>query len=121
MAVPLPQAVPSLERISIELTNRCGKGCSFCYNASGRDGGTTWTVADLTAFCTDCADHRVAAVSFGGGEPLEFAGLFDVLAALRGRVFRSMTTNGLLLDAAAIARLRDAGIDKAHVSIHFPE
>jgi hypothetical protein len=111
----------ALERVSVELTNRCGKGCWFCYNASGPGGDTRWAPGELVAFARDCAAHGVRAVSFGGGEPLEYAGLFDVLARLRGVLFRSLTTNGLLLSGANLDRLVAARPDKVHVSVHFPE
>jgi molybdenum cofactor biosynthesis enzyme MoaA len=105
-----------IERLSIELSERCSKGCAFCYNGSNRAGDTAWTVDDLRALVRDCAEHGVRAFSFGGGEPLEAPELlFAVLAELRGRAFRSMTTNGLVLDVAALV---DAAIDKVHVSIH---
>jgi MoaA/NifB/PqqE/SkfB family radical SAM enzyme len=63
----------------------------------------------------------VKAVSFGGGEPLEYIGLFDVLLHLRGRLFRSLTTNGLLLSGRIMDRLVAAAPEKVQVSIHFPE
>jgi MoaA/NifB/PqqE/SkfB family radical SAM enzyme len=78
-----------VERVSIELTERCGKGCGFCYNGSNRDGDTTWTDGELCAFAVDCVAHGVAALSFGGGEPLEAPELlWPVLAAVRDRAFR---------------------------------
>lgn len=111
-----------IERLSIELTERCSKGCGFCYNGSSRAGETTWTVDDLIAFTRDCATHGTRAFSFGGGEPLEDPGLlWPVLAALRGVAFRSLTTNGLLLDAEQCWALAAAAIDKVHVSIHNPQ
>lgn len=109
-----------IERLSIEVTNKCTKACSFCYNNSLPGGGTTWTNGALVDFVTDCADSGVKAVSFGGGEPFQYEGLFDVLVALRGRVFRSMTTNGLLLESNW-DKLLQARPDKVHVSIHFPD
>ena len=109
-----------LERISIEVTNRCAKACWFCYSHSTPAGRTQWTVDELASFVSDCADHGVKAVSFGGGEPLQFEGLFDLLTALRGRIFRSITSNGLLLDGALFERLIEAAPDKVHLSIHFP-
>ncbi|MGN6546781.1 MAG: radical SAM protein [Aureliella sp.] len=108
-----------IERLSIELTNRCQKGCWFCYNHSGPAGATQWSADEVVAFASDCAEHGTRAVSFGGGEPLQYDGLWDVLDALRGRLFRSLTTNGLLLDRA-MDRLVEAAPDKVHVSIHFP-
>jgi len=108
-----------LDRLSIELTNACSKACSFCYNASHPEGATAWTPGEVVAFVTDCAQHGIAAASLGGGEPLQYPGLYDVLAALDGVVFRSFTTNGLLLDAAMpeVVAVRP---DKIHVSLHFP-
>lgn len=115
-------AVPDrfeLDRLSIELTNLCAKGCAFCYNTSNPLGATEWTVDEVVGFVTDCAANGVEAVSLGGGEPLQFAGLYDVLDQLAGIVFRSFTTNGLLLDQN-LDRICDASPDKVHVSVHFP-
>lgn len=116
----LTQTQP-LERLSIEPTNRCSKACWFCYNHSLPGGDTRWRPEEVVAFVHDCAAHGVKAVSFGGGEPLQYGGLFDVLEQLRGILFRSVTTNGLLLDGDLLERLVGAGPDKVHLSIHFPE
>ena len=111
-----------VERVSIELTQRCKKACWFCYSASHPNGGTEFRPQEVTAFVRDLAGHGVRAVSFGGGEPLEYEGVFDILHDLRGVLFRSLTTSGRLLrDETVVARLADAAPDKVHVSIHFPE
>ncbi len=109
-----------IERISVEPSRLCSKGCSFCYNGSSGEGVGDWTARDLVALANDAATHGVKAISFGGGEPLEWPPIFEVLSALRGVVFRSMTTNGLLLDAS-MDRVVAASPDKVHVSIHTPE
>ena len=111
----------ALDRISIELTNACAKACWFCYNHSQPGGQTRWAPGEVVGFVRDCASHGVKAVSFGGGEPLQYAGLFEVLDALRGVLFRSLTSNGLLLDGPMLDRLAEARPDKVHLSIHFPE
>jgi hypothetical protein len=113
--------VIELERMSIEVTNKCQKGCWFCYSTSTPAGETLWTEDELVAFVGDCAKNGVKAVSFGGGEPLEFAPIFSVLARTRGSIFRSITTNGLLLQGEKLERLIAAAPEKVHVSIHFPE
>ncbi|MCA9666753.1 MAG: radical SAM protein [Myxococcales bacterium] len=112
-----------IERISLELTNRCDKGCAFCYSASSPSGESRWRdPADVLRLVRDCARGGVRAVSFGGGEPLQYEGLDEVLRGLDGVLFRSLTTNGLLLlrpgRLDALARARP---DKVHVSIHYPE
>ena len=73
------------------------------------------------SFVRDCVANGVKAVSFGGGEPLQYAGLFDVLHQLDGVVFRSVTTNGLLLHGDLLDRLVESKPNKVHISIHFPE
>jgi MoaA/NifB/PqqE/SkfB family radical SAM enzyme len=109
-----------LELISIELTNACAKACWFCYNHSQPTGATRWSVDEVVAFVRDCSAHGVKAVSFGGGEPLQYEGVFDVLRQLDGVLFRSMTSNGLLLHGETLQRLVESRPDKVHLSIHFP-
>ncbi|MFK7768147.1 MAG: radical SAM protein [Mariniblastus sp.] len=109
-----------IERISIELTNLCDKGCWFCYNHSLPSGATQWTIGEVVDLVRDCAANGTKAVSLGGGEPLQFAGVFDVLKELDGLLFRSMTTNGLRLDQH-FDELVEARPDKVHLSVHFPQ
>lgn len=107
------------ELVSIELSQRCQKGCHFCYNGSGPDRQNHWVATDVVRFVKDLARHGTQAVSLGGGEPLEYDALEEVFEQLRGVVFLSMTTNGLLLDEqwSRVSRLSP---NKVHVSIHFP-
>jgi hypothetical protein len=110
----------SLERISIEPSTRCDKACWFCYNDSGPDGKGQWRSDELVDFVRDCAEHGLKAVSFGGGEPLQFSPIYEVLAALRGVLFRSLTTNGLLLNDVTFQRLAEVLPNKVQISLHFP-
>jgi len=112
--------VGNIGRVSIEVSDRGSKACPFCYNASNPRGRFAWDLDALVAFVVDCAANGVRAVSLGGGEPLEYAPLFDVLESTRGVIFRSLTTNGLLLDDAMLTRLADARPDKVPLSVHFP-
>ena len=111
----------SLDRLSIELTNRCQKSCWVCYNHSHAAGDEAWTADEIVGLVVDCHVHGLRAVSFGGGEPLESPLLWEVLARLQGKLFRSLTTNGLLLRGEMLEQLVAAKPDKVHVSIHFPE
>lgn len=108
-----------MERLSIELTDRCDKACAFCYARGSPAGVRAWRPEDVIALLRDCAARSVRAVSFGGGEPLQYPPLGEVLEATRGLLFRSLTTNGLLLESAlpALARWRP---EKVHVSVHDP-
>lgn len=111
--------------VSIELTNLCAKAnlCSAfgCYARAMPDGPTFWKVPVLDAFLRDLAGHGVEAVSFGGGEPLQYPHIWELLEATRDvPLFKSMTTNGLLLKDDVVRRLVGL-LEKVHVSIHFPE
>lgn len=109
-----------LERVSVEVTHRCSKACAFCYNHSAPAGATRWTPNELITFGRDCAARGVRALSLGGGEPLEYDGLCEVIAALRGVLWRSVTTSGDRLEER-LDELAAAAPDKVHVSVHFAE
>jgi len=111
-----------VDRVSLEPTRRCSKGCAFCYNGSSPEDDGAWSEGDVVALAEDAARSGVRAISFGGGEPLEWPAIFGVLARTRGTLFRSLTTNGLPLeDERVLARLLAAKPEKVHVSIHAPE
>ena len=111
-----------LERLSIELSQRCSKGCAFCYAHGAVDGETHFSAPEVLMLVRDAAAHGVRAVSFGGGEPLEAPALWPVLEGLENTLFRSLTTNGLpLKDDDVFDRLVAVRPNKVQVSIHFPD
>lgn len=108
-----------IEQLSIDLSNYCSKGCPFCYNSSGRDGATSWKPSEVIEFAKSCIKEGVKAVSLGGGEPLEYEGIFDVIEALYPMTYLTLTTNGLPLDSPSIIEsLKLHKPDKIHISIH---
>ncbi len=112
-----------IEIVSIDLSNYCSKECPFCYNHSHREGNVMWTPQEVIAFATDCIDSGgVKAISLGGGEPLEYDGVFDVIDALYPKAYVTLTTNGLpLLRPEIKQQLSEHRPDKVHVSIHHPD
>ena len=108
--------------VSIELTNKCAKQCFFCYNESKKTGDTLWKVTELVKLVKDLSNNGVEAVSFGGGEPLEYEPVFELLEKTKGLLFRSITTNGLKLNETNnFEQLINAKPEKVHISVHFPE
>ena len=87
-----------IEMLSIDLSNYCSKGCSFCYNHSNPVGNTAWNVEEAIDFLRDCVANGVKAVSLGGGEPFEYDGIFQIIEALYPLCYLSVTSNGLLLE-----------------------
>lgn len=110
-----------IEILSIDITNRCGKECSFCYNASGSRNNGMWRGREVIAFAADCVRNGVKAISLGGGEPLEHPEIFDIIKALYPIAYLTLTTNGLLLsDKSVQDSLKESHPDKIHISIHNP-
>lgn len=112
----------SIERLSIDLSNYCSKACNFCYNQSSTSGATFWNADDVISLALDCIHNGTQAVSLGGGEPFEFAHIFDLIEALNGKCYLSVTSNGEPLDNPKIwNQLKRIKPDKIHLSIHDPE
>lgn len=111
-----------LDRISIDLSNFCSKQCDFCYNHSTKEGNVMWTVEELIPFVLDLHKHGIDAVSFGGGEPFEFDGIFDLISGLMNELYVSVTSNGLPLENESVfSKLLQNNPDKIHITIHHPE
>ncbi len=81
-----------------------------------------WTVEELIPFVLDLHKHGIDAVSFGGGEPFEFDGIFDLISGLMDEMYVSVTSNGLPLENAEVFfQLIQNKPDKVHITIHHPE
>ena len=111
-----------LDRISIDLSNYCSKQCEFCYNHSTKEGNVLWTVEELIPFVLDLHKHGIDAVSFGGGEPFEYDGIFELISGLMDELYVSVTSNGLPLENKNVfSKLQQNKPDKIHITIHHPE
>ncbi|MFQ5785599.1 MAG: pyrroloquinoline quinone biosynthesis protein PqqE [Alphaproteobacteria bacterium] len=104
-----------------EITHRCPLQCPYCSNplalerASAELDTATWQrVLD------QAADMGVLQVHFSGGEPTVRKDLVALVAhAARRGLYTNLITAGVLLDAARIKALADAGLD--HVQLSFQD
>jgi len=111
-----------LDRVSIDLSNYCSKQCDFCYNHSTKEGNIMWTVEELIPFVLDLHENGIEAVSFGGGEPFEFDGIFELISGLMDELYVSVTSNGFPLEKEEVfSKLMKNKPDKVHITIHHPE
>jgi pyrroloquinoline quinone biosynthesis protein E len=108
------------EVVHVAITARCSRSCPGCY-ASRVEDGPELTVAEWCTLIDQWASMRVFQLAVGGGEPLLYAGLFDVLyhARMQG-IVPNLTTNGMLLDAQVVRELERAGIARVNVSWNGP-
>jgi len=64
---------------------------------------------------------HVFQLAVGGGEPLLYEGLYDVLYHARKRgIVPNLTTNGVLLDVQVVRALEQAGVARVNVSWNGP-
>lgn len=114
----------------LALTYRCNLSCRFCYvgcRANGLpDGWDEGRRLDLAGFRRALGiirhDARCPSVSLTGGEPTLAQELPEVVA--HGKelgLHVNLISNGLRLGGDLVARLADAGLDSAQLSLEGPD
>jgi len=100
-------------------TRRCNLRCVHCYSASeDRAYAGELSGDEARRLIDDLADFGAPVLLFSGGEPMLRPDLFDLIHYATERGLRAVvSTNGTLLDAEAVARLRDAGLAYVGVSL----
>jgi radical SAM protein with 4Fe4S-binding SPASM domain len=108
------------ETVHLAITARCNLRCPGCY-VPHRANDPELTVADWCDLVEQWAQMRVFQMAVGGGEPLLYQGLFEVLACARQHgLVPNLTTNGTLLDVRTAERLQQAGVVRVNVSWNSP-
>jgi MoaA/NifB/PqqE/SkfB family radical SAM enzyme len=91
--------------VQFALTNACNLACTFC----SRDvaAGSVWTAESAFAMLRDLDAHGTLEVAFGGGEPLVFKRVAELVRRLDEEtgLAVSLTTNGTRLTDALVAEL----------------
>jgi molybdenum cofactor biosynthesis enzyme MoaA len=110
-------------QVTIRVVMPCNQDCTFCFVDR-----TSAGLSDeaILAAIGEAADRGACRVSFSGGEPTLHRELarFIASAAARDIEEREIQTNALLLggdDGALAARLSEAGLTQAVVSLHAVE
>jgi radical SAM protein with 4Fe4S-binding SPASM domain len=108
------------ERVHLAITTRCNLACSGCY-VPRRGEVSELTVADWCDLIAQWAQMRVFQIAVGGGEPLLYDGLFEVLACAHEHgLVPNLSTNGTLFDADTVRCLQGAGVARVNVSWNSP-
>lgn len=102
----LRQRAPRVVQFGI--TNRCNLACGFC--SRDQEASSLWTAESAFTMLSDLAKHGVLEVAFGGGEPWAFSGFAELVRRLHDEtpLAVNLTTNGLLLTPARLARISGA-------------
>jgi pseudo-rSAM protein/SPASM domain protein len=101
------------------LTKQCNLYCDHCYAAADTECASgELSTSEGKRLLDDLADYGVPVVLFSGGEPLVREDLVDLVDYADDRGIRPvLSTNGTLLTPERVARLRDAGLAYAGVSV----
>jgi len=108
---------PSL--VSWNITRQCNLTCAHCYrDARERPDPRELTTAEGIALIEDIARVGFRVLILSGGEPLMRADFFDLLAAATATGLRPVLgSNGTLITEEIAARMRDAGLARAGISL----
>jgi pyrroloquinoline quinone biosynthesis protein E len=106
-----------------ELTHRCPLRCPYCSNpltlAAQREEMTT---AQWARVFGEAAEMGVLHVHLSGGEPAARRDLAELVAhAVAGGLYTNLITSGVMLDAARLATLVEAGLDHVQLSVQDSE
>lgn len=95
-----PAFAPVPELADISISNKCSKGCAFCYKGSTPEG----KVMSLEEYCQVLDGiyspeyGTIFQVAIGGGEPLEHPNFVEIVdETVKRGIVLNFTTNGLLL------------------------
>lgn len=104
--------------IGWELTLTCNLRCAHCGSSAGHPRPNELTTAEALALCEQFPALLVQEVDFTGGEPL----LRPDWPVIAGRLIElgiatNVLTNGMVVDADTVARMKDAGISGVGISL----
>lgn len=103
---------------SLQLTNVCNLGCSFCYASSGRPLADELSLNDWRWVVESLANVGAAGVTLTGGEPSLARG-FPELLTLASRVYANVAvfTNAFRVNAELVELIAELGNVEVQVSI----
>jgi len=104
-----------------ELTHRCPLQCPYCSNPVELERASNeLSTAEWKRVIDEAAALGVLQIHFSGGEPTSRRDLVELVAHARASgLYTNLITAGVLLDAAKLKALVEAGLD--HVQLSFQD
>lgn len=102
-----------------ELTHRCPLACPYCSNPLTLDSrADELDAATWARVFREAAAMGVLQVHLSGGEPASRRDLAEIVAAARDAgLYTNLITSAIGVDAARLARLKEAGLDHVQLSL----
>ena len=106
-----------------ELTHRCPLRCPYCSNpVELTRASAELATAEWARVFEEAAGLGCLQVHLSGGEPTARRDIVEITAAAHGAgLYTNLITAGVLLDAALMARLKEAGLDHVQLSVQDAE
>ncbi len=102
-----------------QLTNACPYRCPACWLEAGEPFADEFTTAEALTFVDDLAALGTKRIGFCVGEPLLRPDFFEIAAHAREQGLHvSVYTTGILLDDAAVLRIKELGFSHVGVEVH---
>jgi len=119
LAATVPPARPSGPVVIWNLIRRCNLNCRHCYSTSvDKDFPGELSTEEVLGVMKDLRAFGVPVLILSGGEPLMRPDLFDLAHNAKALGFYvALSTNGTLIDAALIPRIREARFDYLGISL----
>lgn len=101
-----------------EITHGCNLRCKHCLSDAGKEEQNEMSLDKVKKTIDQLAEMNVFKITFGGGEPLVRPDFLDILdyASECNRGIK-LTTNGTLVDAGILKRLKDTNVTSVQVSV----
>ena len=114
---------PRLRGVELAVTSACNCACAHCLEPGvQRADRPELSLDELRTILADLHRLGVLNINLTGGEPLLRGDLDEIIRAARPRRCAvTVASNGLLLDEAAVERLRGLGVMGVAVSIDAPD
>jgi pyrroloquinoline quinone biosynthesis protein E len=105
--------------VLLELTHRCPLQCPYCSNPIELERAKgELSTAEWMRVLDEAAELGILQVHFSGGEPAVRRDLPDLIAHARKiGLYSNLITSGVTLDQARVAKLVEAGLDHAQLSM----
>jgi len=109
--------------IVLKLHDLCNARCTFCYarKEDAAENSGSVTIDEWKDIIDQAASIGCYTVTFSGGEPLIYPGIYELIAYSRKKKMLSfMSTNGIALTSESAKRLEQSGLCALNFSILGP-
>jgi radical SAM protein with 4Fe4S-binding SPASM domain len=106
---------PSLH---LDITNECNLNCIHCFQAAGKPRANELSVDEWLKVIEDFSTLHRSKVTFSGGEPLLYPGIFELLSLARQKGLEvGLFSNGTQIENQAIVKKLEKCVDKIQLSL----